>query len=361
MTIQEIQALYATTASDLRPNKLRIPINRLHFEDYEEFNRIYQWARENLMEVQPTPSGGFPYGYCKYRPRYTIVGSPISVELVVWTYEFAARFLVTNKIRVEGNTITGRQALKTLKKTAEDFGVIDTFLGQMVTKEEGLKIKETIDSPLIDFVNPNYERLEIPNCHHLDFNSAYASKIAEKHPELRPMYEYLYEKRKENNGLFKHVLTNSIGAMQSQYCINFGRDDFNQFSTPYALAQFSKEAINGNVLQMHDYVNKLIQAGREPILLNTDGIWYTGDLYHDELEGEHLGQWKNDHKNCLFYAKSKGAYQFIENGVVKTVLRGYTNLDNIKPRDQWGWREIDKVSIVMYEFNEKEGITKNGI
>ena len=80
--------------------------------------------------------------------------------------------------------------------------------------------------------------------------------------------------------------------------------------------------------------------GRHLILTNVDGIWYTGDIYHGDGEGDKLGQWSNDHMNCTCRAKSAGAYEYIENGEYHAVVRGSTNLDKIKPRDQWVWGDI---------------------
>ena len=76
------------------------------------------------------------------------------------------------------------------------------------------------------------------------------------------------------------------------------------------------------------------------IARSTDCIWYEGEIYHGEGEGKALGEWSNDHTNCTFRAKSKGVYEYIENGKYTVVARGYYELDKIKPRDLWSWGDI---------------------
>lgn len=357
MNIEQLLAGYDHLEWSYAPNKNKIPKIELPFADYERFNEIYFAAKENLREVMPTPSEGMPYNpMVKYHERYFVLPAVGSVELVICAHFGQFRFIIGNPPS-EKNLITGSKALQELFKTAKNFGVLETFQGQMVTKEEGMLIKSEIESPWIKTADDGCFKLitgrEFPNCHHLDLNSSYASRIAERFPELRPMYEFLYDRRKENDGLYKHVLTNSIGAMQSKYCIS--PVDLRK-RTPYALAEFSKTAINGNNAIIKSYQEKLEAADRLPLLFNTDGIWYQGEIFHDERENTKLGGWKNDHQNCRLYIKSSGAYQFIEDGKVNSVVRGYTILDKTKPRDQWLWREIDYVDTINYNFDKDKGV-----
>ena len=79
--------------------------------------------------------------------------------------------------------------------------------------------------------------------------------------------------------------------------------------------------------------------------------------FHDDKEGTELGQWKHDHKDVKLYIKSAGAYQYIEEGKVKTVFRGISSLDYIKPdRDTWEWKEIKNQGAVQFKFIEEKGI-----
>ena len=156
-------------------------------------------------------------------------------------------------------------------------------------------------------------------------------------------------------------MTNSIGCMQSPYCINIEDDYYNHYR-PYSLSKFAKVAVNGTNRFIEKCYFNLMKAGFKPLLFNTDGIWYqdiTGKGYHDELEGTNLGQWKNDHKDVKLYIKSPGAYQYIENGKVKTVLRGVCALDYIKPdRDTWEWKEIANQVVYKFKFDPEVGVIK---
>ena len=102
---------------------------------------------------------------------------------------------------------------------------------------------------------------------------------------------------------------------------------------------------------------RLITSGRTILGFNTDGIWYQGDIYHGEGEGDKLGEWSNDHINCLFRSKSNGAYEFIENGQYNAVVRGNTSFDAIEPdRSKWTWGDIYKSNVLTYTFDEKIGV-----
>ena len=92
---------------------------------------------------------------------------------------------------------------------------------------------------------------------------------------------------------------------------------------------------------------------------NTDGIWYQGDVYHDEGEGKQLGQWKNDYIDCMWRAASKGKYEFADSeGNYHPVVRGRTRLDKVKERDDWEWGDIYDVraQVIEYVWTE-DGIT----
>lgn len=342
------------------PNKTLMPINYLSMDDIDEFNKIYKFVKTHYNMVEPTSSGAMPYNLqVKHVQRYMVVESCSGFELVICTLKGMFRFILRNgKVKYD-NTVSGSRALKTIYDTAKSFGVYDELCKLAVEKEEGLKIKSEIESYIIQAVDVSYLGKEFTNCHHIDFNSSFASRICEKYPVFKPMYSWIYSKRKEDNGYFKHVLTNSIGMMQSKHCT----DIFTGFKTaPYQMALLAKTAINGNNDKVRELLFKLELSGRIPLLINTDGIWYQGDLYHDRDEGTLLGQWKHDHKNCTLYIKTQGAYQFIEDDKVHTVLRGFSNLDWIKPREEWGWREIDNLEgLCSYKFDIEKGVYKTWV
>ena len=95
-----------------------------------------------------------------------------------------------------------------------------------------------------------------------------------------------------------------------------------------------------------------------PILYNTDGVWYyspNGKPYHGEGEGKGIGCWENDHLDCKWRAKSKGCYEFIEEGKYSPVVRGLTKYDKIKPdRTTWEWGDIFKKEAEVIQLKLKD-------
>ena len=148
---------------------------------------------------------------------------------------------------------------------------------------------------------------------------------------------------KINNFQLYEIGKFTIGYMQSKYC-------------HYSLSKLSRDAIKVNNNKIRKLSEDLIKSGRTILLYNTDGIWYTGDIYHGENEGPDLGQWRNDHTDCILRIKSAGAYEFIEDKVYHPVVRGYTNLDKLKDRSQWEWGDIFNATEVIYKLT-KDGIT----
>lgn len=361
MTLDELELKYVSVPWSEKPNKLKWPKNLLDISEYEEFNDIYQFCKKNYICVEPSKSGGMPYSnFVKFKERYFVRVTGNAFELCMMTLSGCYRFLMYAQHIPDDNCISGMKALKVIIQQAQEFGVSNIFAGERVSSEEGKKIKEEIESPLVCAVSSEYCGQEFDNVHHIDFNSSYASRIVEAYPELKPMYDYLYEHRKDNDGYYKHVLTNSIGCMQSPYCVDMD----SLFRTiPYNLAKFSKIAINGNNQKIRELLFILELTGRKPLLLNTDGIWYQGEQYHDKNEHTNLCGWKHDHQNCRLYIKSSGAYQYIEDGVVHSVVRGFSNLDKIKPdRKTWLWREIDKYpGVFMYKFDKEKGVIKEWV
>lgn len=107
---------------------------------------------------------------------------------------------------------------------------------------------------------------------------------------------------------------------------------------------------------------KLKKADMVPLLTNTDGIWYYSDhgAYHDEDEGDQLSNWQNDHVDCIFLMVSAGMYQYIEEGICHSVVRGICNLDAVEPdRDKWQFGDILKIQeLYTYKFDEERGVYK---
>lgn len=339
----------------LKPNKNKIPVNSFTFEQLDEFNEIYKYAKDNFIKVTHTKSQGISYKVSeRMHERYFIVKGNQRFELVIVCAEGCYRFLLQNK-KSKDNEISGQQACRSIYKFADKYGI--DF--NKYKCDNGLEIKAEIEKPHIKVLKPLLLNKPVDNVYHMDFKSSYASRICEKYEELKPMYEEIYSLRKDNNGYYKHVLTNSIGCWQSAYCV-----DYNTRHTisPYQFTSLSKIAINGTRKKVENMIAKLEQAEMVPLLTNTDGIWYYSDhgAYHDEDEGAQLGNWENDHVNCKFLMTGPGSYQYIENGVCESVVRGLCNLDAAEPdRAKWQFGDILNLKQVFtYRFNEEKGVYK---
>lgn len=349
---------YKSKPHSIKPNKKKLPINRFTFEDLEEFNNIYKFCKTNFLEVKPTKSQGISNNPMeKYHSRWFIIKGNQRFELVIVSYLGDYRFILENKKEIT-NTIRGTTAVRQIFKKADEFGV--DLTPYKCDSKEGLKIKETIESPHIEVLEHKMLGKLVKHVYHMDFKSSYASRIVETYPELYDLYNYMYKQRKFKNEYYKHVLTNSIGCFQSSYCPDY---ETRRKVKPYSFSILAKVAVNGTRHLVEKYVNKLRENNFIPILTNTDGIWYyspTGKPYHDELEGTELGQWENDHCDCNFIMISVGAYQYMEKGICKSVVRGKCNLDYEEPdRKKWKFGSIMFMKdICTYYLDPKKGVVR---
>lgn len=248
----------------------------------------------------------------------------------------------TNKLKQENSQISGTNAFNLFKDELRKDGImIEQYY---VTPEQGRKIKETIPSPLIKCTSKMIYNRIFENVHHLDINQAYPFAMTLMYPEWKPTIERLYEKR-QTNKKWKAVLNYSYGYFQAKH---FG----------CKLAHVSKYCIEKTIdtlMLLTEYINK---NGGLVLAYNTDGVWYQGDILPFPEEQQHqLGGIKYDHLNCTIRFKSDGAYEFIEDGKVYPVVRGSTNFDTWKSRDQWEWGDIYKVSInKLVESKDEYGV-----
>lgn len=325
------------------------------FEQREEFNRIYRFCKKHFMKVNPTKSQGISVKVSeRLHERYFVVKGNERFELVIICLEGCYRFLLQNK-KKEGNTISGQKACREIYKAAEEYNI---DLSKYISTD-GLGEKKQIERPHIEVMCKLALGKVFHNCYHIDFKSSYASRICEAYPELKPMYQSLFDKRKDDDGYFKHVLTNSIGAFQSKFCVDY----FSKRNiAPYQFAGLSKVAINGTRSKIIKMIAKLRGRGMVPLLTNTDGIWYYSEKgpYHGQGEGNNLGDWQNDHQNCDFLMLSAGKYQYVENGVCHSVVRGLCDLDSKEPdRSKWKFGDIKLCgSLHTFIFDEEQGVVK---
>lgn len=205
--------------------------------------------------------------------------------------------------------------------------------------EDGSDRLEEVEKPMISGDEQYYGKT-LSNVHHLDINSAYPAGVVASYPQLKNTFQYLFDTRKTHPGN-KLLMNRFIGVCHS---VKWG-----QHANYIDLAIAAKKWCNDFI---KNYIRIFEATGRKVIAVNTDGIWYQGEIYHDENEGVGLGQWKNDHINCLFRMKSGGCYEFMEQGQYHPVVRGETRLDRILPREEWSWGDIFRAPVWYYRYTE---------
>ena len=335
-------------------NYILIPVTQT--DDYKAFNEVFlAYRRLDSVRIERTPSGGisikglsvpgrwdirtFKWGceftYCGHEDEGIWHNDPIRLEHGCGMFRLQFR----NKIFEDEKTnskISGKQALN---KFYKELKAINIDLNNYAI-ENGKEIKEQIESPLIQLEDQEDKDKIFENCHHIDINSSYPAGVKEYHPEFAPVIDKWYELKKQGHKEYKAYLNLMIGTMQSQF-------------VGYKYADISKYAIKLNNDKIRAMAQWLKDNGRKVLLYNTDGIWFQGEPY---LNGsDKLGEFKQDHTNCKFRAKSNGAYEFIENGKYTPVIRGKTKLDETKPREEWNWGDIyqnDAQLIIKYELTE---------
>lgn len=308
-------------------NQKLIPTTQIDFSDenIDLFNSIVERCNEEgYNRIQRTPRGSYAYSktIC---PAYDVRSTKSMIELTYCGIDGMFRLQVRTVNKDENdNTLCGWKSFVTFKKLCKKYDIeLDDY-----KIDDGEDVKKEIEPYIIALGTNTQEHRTYVNAHHLDFHSSFPSGLIITHPEFTPVIEELYKGRKTNPE-YKYILNSTIGYMQSIDCCKA------------QWANLSKDAINNNNKRIRDLAEKLIQNGNEILAYNTDGIWYTGDIYTDENEGPNLKQWSNDHVNCIIRFKSKGSYEYIdEQGKYTPVVRGRTLLDENKPRENWVWGDI---------------------
>lgn len=316
-------------------------------EGVNAFNEAWKFVRDNpaFREANVTESGRSISKL--HRRPFTFVfsiGNAHAKLTIVCPWGMKRVYIGPETKTKAGHEITGTMAFNKFVQVCEKHGVnLEDF-----AVDNGMDYKQQMEKPLIKVANHSFYNKIFENAHHIDLNSSYMSGIAKAYPALYAPIKDIYDNRKtaEDPELYKAILTHAYGYFQSQYI-------------DYRFANLSKAALDYNNQYIRDLTEKLKNANNAVIAYNTDGIWYTGDLYSDENEGPDLGQWKNDHTNCKIRFKSNGAYEYIENGKYHPVLRGECKYDKICPRNKWTWGSIyrEDASPINYIWT-KDGFVK---
>lgn len=332
-------------------NYSRIPCTQIDMTDegMQLFNKIIEYIEsKQLSKIVRTKSGGISIQGCqKYRPRYDLRSLKSMIELTIVMIEGCWRIQFRNSFERMNNEfgISGMHAFWKFSDICKKHGInIQDYREKDITKAK--QNKSEIERYQKKVLSNVYLNRPIENVYHIDLNSSFMANLSRQFEEFKPVAEELYKNRK-TNPIYKGVMTNTIGFFQSE-CHNF------------SWAHLSKAAVNGNNEQVRDLIEKLRNSGRIPILINTDGVWYTGERYTDENEGTQLGQWKTDHSNCTLLIKSPACYQYKEEGKVHTVMSGRTKLDKIKNREDWEWGDIyhKDVKVITYALENNRVVLK---
>ena len=346
----------------LKPNRLKIPVN--YINDVEEFNAVYQQVYNEGWSKFTWTNKYYISKYHLLYPSYNWRKNGNGIDVTILSPEgfFTIRHMMNKYVETENIETTDdnnngtikkyvnpKYAFSIFKSVCKKFGIdLDDYI-----INNGTEVKSEIESPLICMAGLKLTGKEKTyKGHHIDIHSAWPAALARKHPEFKEPIEWIYKQKEMYKGTdkgntFKAILNYGSGWMQSIERCNA------------QWAHLSRDAINENNRYMRELAAQIEASGRTILAYNTDGIWYSGEIYHGEGEGKELGQWSNDHSDCLIRFKSAGSYEYIEKGNYKAVVRGRTKLERIKPRDQWEWGDIFQElagEIVKFKFVEGVGI-----
>lgn len=338
-------------------NKKNIPVTWLDptVENAEIFNRAYNLVKD-WKDCEMTPSGGISQNMYKFRyNRKKITVTKTGYELLIIGAEkcYCVRFR-HDYGKCEDGKMAGKAAFAQFYKKCKKEG-LDL---SSVAIENGKEVKETIPMPDIRLMYI-YKDMTLEHAFHVDINSAYMAGIKKAYGHLGDgalgrVIQDIFDHRKDNTKSAKYnksILNCSQGFMQSQYCVLNHKG--------YALAHLSKAGIEYCYNTLQDIIKYYMDLGCVFIGTNTDGAWFLqNDVPEEDIkanESKELGKYKVDHWNCTLRYKSKGAYEYMENGEYKAVVRGKTRLDSVKPREQWVWGDIYQLDCEPIKFNFIEG------
>lgn len=341
----EIKDILDSLEMEYTSNYNKMPINAFNFneDNCSMYNHIISALRVSYFrKIKRTPSGGIS---TTTRACYDVRYKGGCIELTICNYmgkscRLQMRNSSTDLFTNNKLLMSGHEAFYEFRDICRMFK-IDLNKYAHLDYEKALEEKKQIEKAMISVVAPEFIGDVWENVNHIDFHSSYMSGLVNTHPEFADVVNYIYNHRKDDDIKYKMILNMTQGYMQSEHC-------------KYKFAHLSRDMIKDNNDRIRDLIRKLIRAGRIPLLINTDGIWYKGDLYHDENEGNTICTWGHDHTNCTLRIKSDGAYEYIEDGQYHPVVRGHTNLDKYKPRTDWEWGDIfrDECEIIEYTFKD---------
>lgn len=350
-------------------NYYNIPVTVFNLDDEgaHKFNQILQYAKSlNVRNIIRTPSGGISNRGVNNKYRcWDIKHFSTGAEITILLLEGCWRFQIRTKSKFSKKTRGGREkpiygatALKEFKRLCSQFNINIDKYAVADGVEQKKQWKESVKTIYKKYIHPMSHNLvnktlTTGDIHHIDLCSGFQSGLSRAFPEFKGVCQYLYDQRKNpdgsSNDSIKAIQVMSIGAMWSEHC---GKAKY------FPLA---KGAIEENNRLLQELSQKLLSSGRQILMYNTDGIWYRGEIYHDETEKCDLGGWRNDHCNCeRFRMKNNCTYEFVEDGRYTAVMSGSTTLDRVKAREDWEWGDIYKTAAIEYQLTDEGVCTAEG-
>lgn len=327
------------------------------FEGVKKFNEIYLLVRDWKNAVLTKTKGISTGRKCRYYRKHIEV-TKSGAELLIIAPKASYRVVFRNDYKKPDTNegYSGKFAFRDLVKLLKKEGF--DLLNEAITN--GDEVKKTIPAPDIRLI-PEFTDKTVYHAFHIDINSAYFAGIKQEHGHLGngvfgQVIQRIYDERKipgkgEKN---KSMFNSAQGYMQSQYCKINGY--------PYALAHISKPGLVFCRNKLAEIIKHYEALGCKLIGTNTDGAWFTkpDNVSEETLRqgtSKELGGFKIDHYDCKLRFKTKGCYEFIENGSYTVKMRGQSNLDKVKAREDWQWGDIydDTAEPIKYIFTTRLG------
>lgn len=342
-------------------------------EHAELWNGAYRDTM-SYIDVTPTPSGGISkkgFNFRYYSKLLDITNNSMNLYVITPKGCYALRFRDAYRKQEGGDeNLSGCVAFNKFRRLLQREG--NGFDLSTLAISNGLEVKQTIAAPDIRLMEDFQDKI-IEHAFHVDIHSAYFAGIVKKFGHcgdgaLGHVVNYIYEHRNDGTQgarYNKSILNCSQGFMQSQWDIVKAPGE--ERARGYAHAHLSKAGIEDCKKTLAVIIELYEKIGCRLIATNTDGAWLCPPKGH-ELDremlqdvpgyGSKLGEFAIDHYDCLLRYRSRGAYEYIENGAYNPVIRGRTHLDFLKPRATWEWGDIyhKQAKVVKYRFFENDGI-----
>lgn len=327
---KNLNYISTNSLNTIRPNELGVV----------EFNKVLFYVLDlKLRRLVRTDSGGISIDRKKfYGCGWDIKKTKTMFELLLVIDRKYYKFHF--KQPTGKNEVVKQSGTRDWQRWLEIFAEFGVNMDDLAI-DNGMEVKKTIERPYIALYRDSLKHKVIEQAHHIDFHSSHPSGICKYYPELRPAIEKVYaDKENAPKGSYerdslKQMLVSLWGYCQAEHI-------------GAKWAHIARDGIKDTNERLMRLAAELIRNGREILAFNTDGIWYSGEIYHGEGEGPGLGQWSNDHTNCRIRFRSKGIYEFIEDGKYNPVVRGWTRYDWVVPREEWEWGDIYRSNVIKY-------------